>query len=218
MLTRLQVQPTSSGSSAEGRARPLTTLLFQSITITSLFGAAIGYGVMTLLMTATPISMHVHNGFSLGETKGVIQAHLIAMFLPSFFTGRLVARFSGKPMLLIGIVANMLAVVAAVHGQTLTHFTIALVLLGIGWNLLYIASTTLLSKSCRPAERYRVQATNDFAVFSFQTFASLGARFLVILVGWERLALSLAAPLDGFLALLAVYWLRANRMDKVSPA
>lgn len=218
VLTQLRVDSTPSATNAGGEARALTTVLFQSITMTALLGAAIGYGVMTLLMTATPISMHVHNGFSLTDTKGVIQAHVMAMFLPSFFTGRLVARFGEKPMLLAGIAANMLAVVAAVHGQSLAHFTVALVLLGIGWNLLYIASTTLLSKSYRPSERYGIQATNDFAVFGFQAFASLSAGFLIILVGWEHLALSAALPLGGFLVLLAAYWVRSNRMDKVAAA
>jgi hypothetical protein len=215
ILTQLRVQATPVvGSSAQGGARPLTNVLFQSITITALLGAAIGYGVMTLLMTATPISMHVHNGFSLGETKGVIQAHVMAMFLPSLFTGRLVARFGEKPMLLAGIILNILAVIAAVHGQTLVHFTIALVLLGVGWNLLYLASTTLLSKSYRGAERYRIQAANDFAVFGFQAFASLSAGFLIVLVGWEHLALSATLPLSAFLLLLTVYWVRSSRTSK----
>jgi len=110
----------------------------------------------------------------------------------------------------------MIAIVAAVHGQTLTHFTVALVLLGIGWNLLYKTSSTLLSNSYRPAERYRVQATNDFAAFIFQAFASLSAGFLIVLVGWERPALLAAVPLGCFLVLLAVYWLHSNRTDTSS--
>ena len=94
----------------------------------------------------------------------------------------------------------------------------ALVALGIGWNFLYLASTTLLAKSYRPAERYRVQATNDFAVFGFQAFASLSAGFLIILVGWERLAMSAAVPLACLLVMLGIYWMKSTKAPSPTPS
>ena len=183
------------GTTAAGASRMLHHILRHPRTLTAIGGAAIGYGVMTLLMTAAPISMHLHRGLSEDATKLALQMHVIAMFLPSLFTGRLVARYGEITTLWGGIACNLISVLIALHGDTAHHFSLALLSLGIGWNLLFIASTTLLAKCYQTHERHKVQATNDFIVFGFQAIASFSSGLLVNLIGWGNLAVAAAFPL-----------------------
>ena len=164
--------------------RPLIEILQQPSLILAVASAAIGFSVMSLIMTATPVSMHEIDQHSLADTTRVIQAHILAMFLPSLFSGILISRFGVHRIIQVGLVL-MLACVAIGWGQpTLLHYGGTLILLGIGWNFLFLGGTTLLTQSYRPSERFKVQAVNDFMVFGLQAIGSLSAGALLASLGW----------------------------------
>lgn len=145
---------------------------------------AVAYGVMSLVMTATPISMHHHNGLSLAQTSTVIQAHIAAMFIPSLFSGWLIGRFGPYPMAFAGMVLNAACILLALSGVAFQHYMIALILLGLGWNLLFISGTQLVATAWSGPERFRAQALNDFTVFGVQGVATLGAGAVLSWLGW----------------------------------
>ena len=136
--------------------------------IVAVCAAAIGYGVMSLLMTATPISMHTHAGHSLESTKFVIQSHIAAMYLPSLLYAGLFSRLGFAGMLGLGFTLYLLCLALAARDTDFLNYWSALVLLGIGWNFLFLSGTNLLPYGYRPHERFRVQSANDFLVFSVQ--------------------------------------------------
>lgn len=194
----------------DGPARPLGEILRGRLFIIAVVSAAIGYGVMTFLMTATPVSMHVIDGHSLEAAAGVIQAHIVAMYLPSLFSGWLIHRFGEKRLLLVGALILLACVGVATQGHAVLHYGVALVLLGIGWNFLFVGGTTLLTQSYRASERFRVQAVNDFTVFSITASASLASGAAVHLLGWGKLLMVAAVPVVILLLVLAL-GLRARR-------
>lgn len=183
--------------------RPLRDILRQPAVVVAVAAAAVAYGVMALLMTATPISMHVHHGHSVEDTAFVLQSHVIGMYAPSFVTGLLLTRFGIPAILAAGIAANALCAALALSGEGLLAYWSALTLLGVGWNLLFVAGTALLAGAYRPGERFRVQAANDFLMFGVMAVASLGAGPLLALIGWRglnELALALLAALGLLVA------------------
>ena len=161
---------------------------------------------MSFIMTATPISMHVTDGHTLAETGWVIQSHAIAMYLPAPFTGYLVGRLGVLRVMSMGVFVLFACVALAVFDRNLMHYWGALVVLGLGWNLLFVAGTTLLTQSYRPAERYRAQAVNEFMIFGTQAFASLTAGTVIALASWKILNLINLPFL--FLLLAAILMLR----------
>jgi predicted MFS family arabinose efflux permease len=171
---------------ADEPARPLRAIARQPAFLMAVSGAAIGYGIMALIMTATPLSMHVTDGHSVEATTGVIQGHFLAMYAPSLFSGWLVARLGVVRMLVLGALLEAAC-------------------LGVGWNLLFVASTTLLTQTYRPAERFRVQACNDFIMFGVMAMASLLAGVLINTTGWETMNLLALLPL--VLIIVAGGWL-----------
>jgi len=176
----------SHGSAGQGgAARPLREILRSSTVILAIGAGAIGYGIMSLLMTATPISMHTHAGHSLDATKLVIQSHIAAMYLPSLLYGALSARLGFKGMLWAGVAIYLLCLVIAAIDTQFLHYWLALVLLGIGWNFLFLSGTNLLPYGYRTEERFRVQSINDFLVFSVQALASLGSGWLLFRWQWQ---------------------------------
>jgi MFS family permease len=188
----------------QGPARPLLTVMRQPTYAVALFGAATGGGVMVLAMTAMPLAMaHHHHGLS--ETAIVMQAHVLGMFLPSFFTGSLIARFGVTRVMLVGTALLSLHVVLALSGTGFISFASALALLGVGWNFLYIGGTTLLTSAYRPAEKGRAQAANDLLVFAVALIASLGAGMLLQAVGWQMMNALLLPWL--LVAVAAILWL-----------
>jgi MFS family permease len=193
---------------AEGENRPLRAIISQPNYFVALFGAATGSGVMVLAMTATPLAMaHHHHGLSASAT--VIQAHMLGMFVPSFFTGTLLARFGVVRIMVAGVMLMAAHVAMSVSGTGIFSFMSALVLLGVGWNFLFVGGTTMLTDAYLPGERAKAQATNDFVVYVVGLVSSLSAGVLLDLVGWERLNLLLLPWLAC--ALLAVLWLRRRR-------
>jgi MFS family permease len=167
--------------------------------------AIVSYAVMSFIMTATPISMHVHDHHSDGDTAWVIQSHLLAMYGPSLFSGRLVARIGLRTAMGTGLALMLGCVAIAASGRDLMHYWWGLVLLGVGWNLLFVAGTALLTTTYREAERFRAQAVNEFAVFGTQALASLMAGPVLYALGWRVLNLAALAPIALFALALAAW-------------
>jgi MFS family permease len=154
---------------------------------TAVFAGAVAYAVMSFVMTAAPISMHNVDHHDVHATTWVVQSHVLAMYLPSLFTGQLVSRFGERRIMMWGgaLLASCAAV--SVHGHQLMHYWLGLVLLGLGWNLLFVAGTTLLARSVEGPMRHRAQAINEFTVFGSQACASLLAGLAVQTIGWQAL-------------------------------
>lgn len=169
-----------------GKGRPWATIVTQPGYLVALFGAATGYGIMILAMTATPIAM-THHHHELATAATVIQLHVLGMFLPSFFTGTLIARFGVLRIMLAGVALLSAHVFMTWTGTGFGSFASALVLLGVGWNFLYIGGTTLLTTTYSPAEKSRAQATNDMTIFIVGLACSFGAGGLLEAVGWQTL-------------------------------
>jgi hypothetical protein len=184
-------------------ARPLRSIMAQPTYRVALFGAATGYGVMILAMTATPLAM-VHHHHGLADTARVIQAHVLGMFLPSFVTGTLIGRFGVLRVMLTGVALLAGHIGMALTGTGFGSFAGALVLLGVGWNFLYIGGTTLLTETYSAAERARAQAANDLTIFAVGLTSSLGVGALLEWLGWQ----GLNAALLPWLALAALAILR----------
>ncbi|MFV0591660.1 MAG: MFS transporter [Draconibacterium sp.] len=194
---------------AESPQRPLKAIFQQRIFWVALLAATIGYAVMSFIMTATPVHMHVMEGHSLEQTKWVIQSHIIAMFLPSLITAWIIRKLGIPLMMLIGLVAYLACVAIAFFGQHLLNYWVSLVLLGIGWNFLFIGGTTLLPQAYRAGERFKVQAVNDFVIFGTQAVASLSAGWFIFAVGWKILLL-LNLPFIFFLMVVILKWNNRN--------
>lgn len=209
-LALLPYRDTAPASAPAGGGRPLGVILRQPPVRVAMAAAAIAYGVMALLMTATPISMHVYHGHSVEDTAFVLQSHVIGMYAPSFVTGALVARFGVTALLGAGVGANALCAVIALADEGLAGYWSSLTLLGVGWNLLFVAATALLAANYRPDERFRVQAANDFAMFGTMAVASVGAGPLLTVMGWRGLNV-LALVLLGLLLALVVAGRRPAR-------
>ncbi len=173
----------SSGESDAGR--PLRQISTQADFQLAVGAAVVGYSVMSLIMTATPVSMHRMDGFSLDDTAWVIQSHIVAMFLPSLFSGLLIARYGARRIIYVGIGLLLVCLFIAGIDRHLMHYWWALVLLGVGWNFLFVGGTALLTSTYRPEERFRVQALNDFSIFGLQAIAALGSGAILGILGWQ---------------------------------
>ncbi|MFC0120360.1 MFS transporter [Pseudoalteromonas xiamenensis] len=148
--------------------------------------AMVSYSTMNLLMTATPLAMHRH-GFDLAESALVIEWHVLGMFVPSFITGKLIQRIGQLPVMYGGILLIIACCIVNLFGVTHLHFLFALMLLGVGWNFMFISATQMVSETYLPAERAKAQATNEFCVYSMVTFSSLFAGWLESSLGWQAM-------------------------------
>ena len=171
-------------------ARPLAEVVRQPLFLTAVAGGVVGQGVMTYLMTATPVSMHVVEGHDISATAGVIRAHVVAMYAPSLASAVLIGRFGAQRMMAAGVFAMLLTIAFGLSGREVMHSWWALVLLGIGWNFLFVGGTTLLVGTYRSSERFRAQAVNDFSVFGTSAMASLAAGSVMLAFGWVALLVS----------------------------
>jgi MFS family permease len=149
--------------------------------------------------------MHVHDRYSDTHTAWVIQSHVLAMYAPSLVSGRLIARIGIRAGMLAGLALMAASVIVDGSGRLLAHYWWGLVLLGLGWNLLFVAGTTLLTGCYRPAERYRAQAVNEFSVFGVQAIASLLAGPAVYSLGWAKLNLATVPLLAGLGVVLLLH-------------
>ena len=142
---------------------------------------------MTLLMTATPLSMHIHDGYTLEATANVIRGHVLGMYVPSLVSGILIERLGTIKMMTVGAIALLASAVIGLQGQSIMHYWYALVLLGIGWNFLYVGATTMLTLTYSMGERFKAQAVNEFCVFGTSATASLLAGTVIYFYGWYTL-------------------------------
>jgi MFS family permease len=184
------------------KGRPLKEVLQNPVVVLAICSSAASYGVMTFLMTATPISMHEHSGHSIEATKWVIQSHIIAMYLPSMVFAYLYSKFGARGMLWLGVSALVITLATGLSGITFSHYLIALSLLGVGWNFLFLTGTNLLALGHRPEERFRVQSFNDFLTFSVQAMVSLGSGWFLFKIHWDGLLWTGAVPVIAFSLLL----------------
>ena len=182
----------------------------------ALASGTIAYVVMSFIMTGTPISMHESYGHSLTDTKWVLQSHIAAMFLPSFITPVLVRYMGLRGMMVAGLVCYCLAIAVGYSDNSPQGFWTQLVLLGIGWNFLFIGGTTLLPDTHHENERFKAQSINDFTVFSFQALAALSAGWALNLIGWQPMVLLCLIPVA--IMLMALLWerIKTRKMKSIS--
>ena len=192
---------TASGATGEGR--PLIAIVRQRAFLIAVLAGVVGQGAMVFIMTATPIAMHVQDGHGLEATARVIQAHVIAMYLPSLASAFLVSRFGPAKLMIVGTLAMAATVAIGLAGRDVMHYWWALVILGVGWNFLFVGGTTALVATYRPAERFRAQAVNDFSVFGAAALASLSAGALLHAFSWAAVLLSALPALGLMLCALA---------------
>jgi MFS family permease len=169
--------------------RPIGKIIGQPVFLVAVLGGVTAYGVMTLIMTATPLSMHINDGYSLEETAQIIRGHVLGMYVPSLFSGFLIEKLGTVRMMSFGGLALIIASVIGMQGHTYMHYWYALILLGVGWNFLYVGGTTMLTLTYSMNERFKAQAINEFTVFGTAATASLLAGTVIHLYGWFTLVL-----------------------------
>ncbi|CAN7620350.1 MFS transporter [Acidovorax sp. LjRoot129] len=195
------------------QGRSLAELMRQPAFAVAILGAALGYGVMNLLMAATPLAMQVC-GFDFDASALVLEWHVIGMFAPGFVTGHLIKRFGVLPVMGTGVLLNFACVAVALTGIELHHFGAALFLLGVGWNFLFTGATTLSMTAYRPEEKDRAQAAINFCVFATLALSSFSSGVLVTTQGWTLLNAGSLVPI--VLTGLALLWLAAQRRRAAS--
>ena len=199
--------------------RSISAIVQQPVFLVAILGSMLGYGVMVLVMTATPLAM-VAQAHPFHEAAMVIQWHVLGMFAPSFFTGYLIARFGVLNIIGTGGLLSLLCLGMNLLGSGLLNFSIALLFLGIGWNFLYIGSTTLLTEAYQPEERAKTQALHDLLMFAFVALATMMSGTVFQKLGWQ--AVNWAGLPMVALVLIAVLWLRQSRSrrseDPIAPS
>ena len=188
--------------------RPLREIAAQPAFIVATIACALGYGVMNLLMAATPIAMAMCS-HPFENTALVLEWHVLGMFVPSFFTGALIKRFGALRVMAAGVVLNAICIAVALSGVELERFLVALFALGVGWNFLFIGGTSLVTTAYRPEEKTKVQAAMDTTVFSTMTITSFSSGALVTTQGWTWLNLGSIVPVA--ICAVALLWFAASR-------
>jgi MFS family permease len=200
VINKLSLPPLAIAAS-DGPARSLPAIIRQPVYITAVICSTVGFAMMALVMTATPLAM-VMCGFTVGDSATVIQWHVLGMFVPSFFTGALIRRFGVLTIAGLGVATLGAHVAIALTGIEFLRFLSGLTLLGIGWNFLFIGGTNLLTEAYRPAERAKVQAAHDFMMMTVVSIASFSAGGLLNTWGWNTINVTVLPFL--FLATVAI--------------
>jgi MFS family permease len=213
VIQYVHFQPPTEAEQKDG-GRPLRIILAQPVFVVAAMGAVFAYGVMNLLMTATPIAMVKMCRHPFSDAALVLEWHVIGMFAPSFFTGHLIRRFGVLTIMLTGALLMFACVGVALAGVALMNFLVALFTLGVGWNFLFIGGTTLLTDAYRPEERNKVQGANDFLIFTTMAISSFSSGALVTTRGWDLLNYG-SLP---FLTLVtaAILWLHLRQRRAIS--
>ena len=206
-------RPTEDGNH-EG-ARPLRVIMRQPAFIAAVLNAATSYGLMVLVMTATPLAMTAC-GFEMHDTGSVIQWHVLAMFVPSFFTGTLIHRFGVLTILFSGMALFIVSAVFATSGIEMLNFGVALILLGVAWNFLFVGGTTLLTEAYQPSEKAKTQGLNEFIVFASAATGSFASGGLFNLSGWDAVNYGMAPFL--VVTFVATLWYARSKRLQVQPA
>jgi predicted MFS family arabinose efflux permease len=215
VLLRFIRIPTPTAAERAASGRTLREIAAQPKFIVAVLSGAVSYGVMNFLMTSTPIAMQIC-GHSYGDAAFVISSHVVAMFAPSFFTGRLVRRFGVLPIMLVGAALNLVCIGAALAGIAVMNFWWSMVLLGVGWNFLYIGGTTLLTDTYRPEERAKAQGMNDQSIFIVMVISSFASGMTVTTAGWDRVNLA-ALPLVALIT-AALVWFALHQRARAATA
>jgi predicted MFS family arabinose efflux permease len=200
--------PSLSAAQRASSGRPLGVIARQPAFVVAVLSGALGYGSMTLVMTATPLAM-AGCGFAFSDSASVIQGHVLAMFLPSFFTGSLIQRFGVLRIIAAGCVLTAGCLVANISGIAFANFWVGLALLGLGWNFMFVGGSTLLTQAHTPEERGKTQAMNDFIVFSSSVLGAFGSGMLQNTLGWAAVNAGIAPAM--LIALTAVAWFALQR-------
>lgn len=208
IMAFLRFPPLPPKQAGAPTGRPLSVIMRQPVFIVATVGAALGYGVMNLLMAATPLAMQVC-GFAFDDAALVLEWHVIGMFAPGFFTGHLIKRFGVLTVMGVGVALNALCIAIALSGVELHQFLIALFVLGVGWNFLFTGSTTLSLQAYTPEEKDRAQAAINFWVFATMALTSFASGALVTTQGWALLNWGSLLPVA--LTGAALLWLAALR-------
>ncbi|MDP3606932.1 MAG: MFS transporter [Polaromonas sp.] len=212
VLAFIHFPPAPPQQAASG-GRPLREIMRQPVFIVAAAAGALGFGVMNLLMAATPIAMQVC-GLPFSDAALVLEWHVIGMFAPGFFTGHLIKRFGTLSIMAVGLALNVACVLIALSGVELHQFLAALFLLGVGWNFLFTGATTLALTAYRPEEKDKAQGALNFCVFAVLALSSLASGVLVTTQGWTLLNLGSLLPLGLTGAALA--WLALQRRRQVA--
>ena len=194
----MYVPTTPKSAQKEGSGRSLLAIAKQPNFQLALAAAVAAWSIMSLLMTATPVAMHEVDGFNMQDTAFVIQSHIMAMFLPSLVTGVLIDRYGAPLMIAVGAAILGACLVIGFIDHQLIHYWWALVLLGVGWNFMQLGGTALLTTTYEPSEQFKVQAFNDFTVFTLQAVAALSSGYLLLSLGWHFLIYQRAATRATF--------------------
>ena len=215
LLLMLREPAGQTAAPMAGEVRSLRRMAGRWVFVVPVLGAAMGQGVMVFVMTAAPLAMHVADGYPLRTTAAVVQAHVLAMYVPSLVTGALIGRFGAVPIMLAGTLVLCVMVVAGFLGREVLHYGASMVALGVGWNFLFIGGTTLLAGAHRPAERFRAQAVNEFSVFGLSAVGSLSAGVVMQLYGWNAV---LWGSLPLIVATMAVlFWAAQANIQGSTP-
>jgi MFS family permease len=213
LMRRIQFPPLHEAGSHAVPGRSLRELARQPTFVVAIVSAALGYGVMNLLMAATPVAMQqCSHPFSAAAL--VLEVHVLAMFTPSFFTGHLIKRFGVLPVMTTGALLNLGCVIFALSGQEVMHFAGALAALGVGWNFLYIGGTTLFTETYRPNERTTAQAAMDTSVMATMAVTSFSSGALVTTGGWQWMNLASLVPIAA--TAVALLWLARVRAPRAA--
>jgi MFS family permease len=207
MLTRLDI-PRLTERERRDSGRPLAQIMRQPVFVVAALASMLSYGIMNLLMTSTPLAMHAHH-HHFDDSAFVLQWHMIGMYGPSFFTGSLIQRCGVLNVILAGIVLLLVCIVAALTGTGLLNFWLALFLLGVGWNFMYVGGTALLAECHAAAERAKTQAANDFLIFVTMAVSSISSGLLLQQSGWN--AVNYGSIPFLLLAAGATLWLMRRR-------
>ncbi|OBT25606.1 MFS transporter [Vibrio splendidus] len=204
--------PKVSFNSQAPKADPLGVIVKAPNFIGAVFAAMVAYAVMNILMTATPLAM-IGCGFDFTKAAGVIEWHVLGMFAPAFFTGSLIERFGSRMMILAGGILFVVCIAINIHGESIWHFRAALVVLGVGWNFMFIAATGLFSQSYQSQNKAKAQAFNEFIVFGCVTITAMLSGWLESTAGWQNLNIYVL-PFVLAVILLFAFSARKSRIQK----
>jgi MFS family permease len=213
LCVQSRVRVPAPSVAARGGGRPLSEIARQPVFVVAVL-SALGYGVMNLLMTATPLAMSFC-GYPFAAAAFVIEWHVVGMYAPGFVTGSLIQRFGALRVIVAGTLLMAACVGVALADNQVGYFWAALVLLGVGWNLMYTGGTTLLTEVYTPAEKAKTQGLNDFIVFAVMGLSSFSAGALIDVAGWERMN-AVALPFVA-VVMFAALWLFALRRSVRPP-
>ncbi len=211
VMAQMQFPPVPKRTSNSDTGRPMSEIWRQPVFVVATLGAALGYAVMNLLMAATPLAMPVC-GMSFENIAWVLEWHVLGMFAPGFFTGHLIKRFGVLRIMGVGVLLNLVCIAVALNGEDLTHFTVALFVLGVGWNFLFTGSTTLSLEAYTPAEKDKAQGAINFFTFLLMALSSFASGALINTQGWAWLNIGAAVPV--VITGAGLWWLSLQRVTK----